>query len=364
MSGRPHRRTCTRRRFKVWRVGGWFRHVLPGLMLPLGLLWMLLVTGAAPSSDESLALARAPTPTVASVEGDPIAHERLFIPLGSPAQAQVRAWTATRPSDARLIERIASQPVAVWLGHADARATVSRTLADAERQKALPIFVTYFLPDRDCGGYSAGGAASPADYETWIREVGNGIGDRRAVIIVEPDALSELSCWTPAVAGRQLTLIRYSVAIFSHLPHVTTYIDAGNSPQGSHWNSVMATRLREAGIAHARGISVNVSNFGSVAAETAYGMHLLAVLGGRWHFIIDTSRDGRGWAPGDPWCNPLGRGLGVPPTAATHDPLVDAYLWIKQPGSSDGPCDGGPPAGQWWPSQALELARNAASHDE
>jgi endoglucanase len=331
------------------------------LSVVLGLWWIWLAPSLAPDSEVSQALAQVDAPTVGSIEGDPIANERLFIPPGSPAQAQVRAWRATRPTDAQLIEKIASQPVAVWLGHTDAPATVGRMLLDAGQQKAVPIFVTYFLPDRDCGGYSAGGAASPTDYERWVREVGHEIGDHQAVIIVEPDALSELSCWNPAVANRQLSLIRYSVTVFSRLPHVTTYIDAGNSPQERSWASVMATRLREAGIAHTRGFSVNVSNFGSVAAETAYGTQLLAALGARWHFIIDTSRDGRGWAPGDPWCNPLGRGLGVPPTASTHEPLVDAYLWIKQPGSSDGPCDGGPPAGQWWPSQALELARNAAS---
>ncbi|MDO0924663.1 glycoside hydrolase family 6 protein [Streptomyces sp. TG1A-8] len=100
------------------------------------------------------------------------------------------------------------------------------------------------------------------------------------------------------------------------------------------------------------------------------------------HFVIDTSRNGLGtWAPepgkysGDPeaWCNAPGRGLGLRPTADTGVPLVDAYLWIKIPGESDGSCTrstGGtidpeygivdPPAGAWWSDQAHALARNAA----
>ncbi|AKN71712.1 glycoside hydrolase [Streptomyces sp. PBH53] len=100
------------------------------------------------------------------------------------------------------------------------------------------------------------------------------------------------------------------------------------------------------------------------------------------HFVIDTSRNGLGaWTPepgkytGDPeaWCNAPGRGLGPRPTADTGVPLVDAYLWIKVPGESDGSCTrntGGaidpeygivdPPAGAWWPDQAHALARNAA----
>jgi endoglucanase len=52
--------------------------------------------------------------------------------------------------------------------------------------------------------------------------------------------------------------------------------------------------------------------------------------------------------------------LGTRPTAASGDPLVDAFLWIKYPGESDGTCAGGPSAGAWWPSYALELAQAAA----
>ena len=101
------------------------------------------------------------------------------------------------------------------------------------------------------------------------------------------------------------------------------------------------------------------------------------------HFVIDTSRNGAGpWDPStsgypDPqdWCNPPGRGLGLRPTADTGHALVDAYLWIKIPGESDGECTRGlgasgetidpewgiidPPAGEWFPEMALDLARNA-----
>ncbi|MGW5026607.1 glycoside hydrolase family 6 protein, partial [Streptomyces albidoflavus] len=48
----------------------------------------------------------------------------------------------------------------------------------------------------------------------------------------------------------------------------------------------------------------------------------------------------------------------TPPTTRTGDPLLDAYLWIKRPGESDGSCRGGPSAGTWWPEYALGLARN------
>lgn len=67
------------------------------------------------------------------------------------------------------------------------------------------------------------------------------------------------------------------------------------------------------------------------------------------------------------------RGLGLRPTADTGNALVDAYLWIKTPGESDGQCNRwappgspnpvrgmmDPPAGAWFPEQALELAQLA-----
>ncbi|MGB8984031.1 MAG: glycoside hydrolase family 6 protein [Anaerolineales bacterium] len=100
------------------------------------------------------------------------------------------------------------------------------------------------------------------------------------------------------------------------------------------------------------------------------------------HFVIDTSRNGQGpWTPAvsypspEDWCNPPDRGLGLLPTADTGFELVDAYLWIKIPGASDGECTRGlgpagetidpewgvidPAAGAWFPEMALDLVQNA-----
>ena len=68
---------------------------------------------------------------------------------------------------------------------------------------------------------------------------------------------------------------------------------------------------------------------------------------------------------GGNWCNPGGRAFGAIPTFATGNPLVDAYLWVKKAGESDGPCGpseggtGAPNAGTWWPQYADMLAINA-----
>ena len=124
----------------------------------------------------------------------------------------------------------------------------------------------------------------------------------------------------------------------------------------------MARRLRSAGVGHVRGFALNVSNFMSNRSSKRYGRALARALGGS-HFVIDTSRNGRGprWANGAPQlCNPPGRGLGRYPTAHTGSRSVDAYLWVKTPGESDGRCHGDPSAGSWWPRYALGLAARAA----
>jgi endoglucanase len=120
----------------------------------------------------------------------------------------------------------------------------------------------------------------------------------------------------------------------------------------------MATRLNQAGISHARGFSLNVSNFIDTNTTSAYGQDLAGRVGGK-PFVIDTSRNGHGAAPDSQWCNPAGRALGQAPTTNTGNRSIDAYLWVKRPGESDGACNGGPAAGNWWTNYALMLAHNA-----
>jgi endoglucanase len=123
----------------------------------------------------------------------------------------------------------------------------------------------------------------------------------------------------------------------------------------------MAERLRRVGIGRAQGFALNVSNFNRTTDETAYG-HAISRTVGRAHFVIDTSRNGRGPTSERAWCNPPGRALGEPPTAAPRGGgwALDALLWIKAPGESDGRCNGGPPAGRWWRDYALGLAARSA----
>ena len=254
------------------------------------------------------------------------------------------------------MDRIAARPTASWLGdwNPDPRVAVDAKVSQAAANGQLPVLVAYAVPHRDCAGHSGGGLAE-ANYRGWIRSLAAGIGHRPAAVILEPDALAQLDCLDAASRQGRLDLLRDAVSVLSGLPATAVYLDAGHSAW--HPASVMAERLQAAGVVRARGFSVNVSNFMPTGSEVSYGEAISARLGGS-HFVVDTSRNGRG--SDGTWCNPTGRGLGTAPTAIAHGAALDAHLWIKYPGESDGPCNGGPPAGQWWPEYALGLAGRAA----
>ncbi len=148
-----------------------------------------------------------------------------------------------------------------------------------------------------------------------------------------------------------MSLLTYAITTLKSKPNIAVYLDAGHSG----WKSVdeMSDLLNKAGIAKANGFALNTSNYSPTASEINYGKQISAKTGNK-HFVIDTSRNGNG-SNGE-WCNPGGRALGEKPSTTTNEPLVDAFLWVKAPGESDGQCNGGPSAGTWWNSYALGLA--------
>jgi endoglucanase len=300
------------------------------------------------------------TAVPAAEAANPFGGARLWVDPGSNAAADAARLRHSDPVAARLLRRIADRPQAIWLGDwtRDPRAEVARQTRRITAAKALPLFVAYNILLRDCGSYSAGGAESATAYRRWIRGLAAGIGRRRAVVILEPDALAGIDCLGVPQRAERMRLLAYAVRAIEARPRAAVYVDAGHSA----WQPAaqMGRRLRRAGVARARGFSLNVSNFRTTASQVRYGRRVSRAAGGK-HFVIDTSRNGRGPAAGGEWCNPPGRGLGTPPrTRRLPSRLVDALLWVKRPGESDGTCNGGPAAGAWWRDYALGLARRAS----
>jgi cellulose 1,4-beta-cellobiosidase len=176
------------------------------------------------------------------------------------------------------------------------------------------------------------------------------------------------------------------------------YIVVNNDTRPSRWidwnqfndeltyAQAFRNRAVQAGFAANIGMLIDTSRNGWGGAARPTGPSTLADLNAR----IDASRTDRRIHKGN-WCNPSGAGLGERPRAAPATG-IDAYVWIKPPGESDGSsefipndegkgfdrmCDptyGGNPrnnnnmtgalpnaplSGHWFPAQFQQLLQNA-----
>ncbi len=299
-----------------------------------------------------------PAPAIRLVDdSNPLAGRPFYVDPISSAMLAAK----NNPSSPEL-STIANTPASFWLDEAfpagRVTSTVSRFAGAAQAAGATPVFTLYAIPYRDCGSYMAGGFGSADAYRGWIDAVAAGLGSMPAAIILEPDALAMADCLSPDQQQERFGLISYAVDALTRDPAAVVYIDAGHS----RWVSaeVIADRLNQAGVARARGFSLNTANFYTTEEQIGFGETISGMTGGA-HYVIDTSRNGAGPATGVAldWCNPPGRALGVAPTTATAGAHADAYLWVKRPGESDGSCNAGDaPGGRFVNELAIELVRN------
>jgi endoglucanase len=266
-----------------------------------------------------------------------------------------------RHAEAAQLKTIAAQPAALWAaGQPGEMPEIKRATVAATSAHAVPVIVAYDLPNRDaCGKFSAASGPTAPQYKNWVNQLAAAIGTGDDIVIVEPDALPDIvrGCLNPAQTAQRYQLLRYAMRQLGALPHARAYLDAGN-PGMFAGPAPLAGPLVRAGIRFGRGFSANVSNFQWTTTVVSWSQQLEQALGYRAGAVIDTSRNGRGpyTGPDTPqWCNPPGRALGPAPALDPGPAGIDAYLWIKDPGASDGPCNGGPPAGQYWPQYAVAL---------
>lgn len=274
------------------------------------------------------------------------------------AVAQLRA--DGRDDDADLLERMAEVPAGIWLVPEEyppgaVGAYVTSLLAASEEAGQVPVIVLYGIPGRDCsGGFSAGGLDEET-YRPWVQEVADAItlaeAEAEVAVVLEPDALpSSIEC---GVRQERVELVGQAVDVLA-TAGITTYVDAGHSD----WvpATTIARMLEDVGIDRVRGFSTNVSNYQTDEDELAWAERLSELVGGT-HWVTDRGRNGNGAT--DDWCNPTGRALGELPGFVDDGTGLDAYLWIKPPAESDGTCNGGPPAGEVYLDQAVQLAQAA-----
>jgi len=353
----------------------------------------------------------------ATKDANPLAGARLYV--NPDFTRMIEMMAARTPAQAPALKKLAVQPTAVWLDSVKRVPSVSRHLDEARRQQVagappvVPVFVVYDLPGRDCAAKASSGEFSVKDEARYQHEYIDAIAaafrahpSQPVVIILEPDSLANLatnlgleSC--AAAEGAYRRGIAYAISKLS-LPNVSIYLDAAHGGWLG-WKRNL-TKIAEifrsvldaaGGSEHIRGFAVNVSNYNPTKVvggrrgspsdpgpdELSYVDDLRQALSEVGihdkGFVIDTARNGRLGirANGANWCNIARAGLGERPHVAPV-PGIDAYLWIKPPGESDGTSDpraprfdsncaspealpGAPQAGELFPAYLLDLVKNA-----
>ncbi|KAJ9156478.1 Glucanase [Pleurostoma richardsiae] len=295
----------------------------------------------------------------------------------------------------------------VWVSDRAGLANIDSAVAAARaEQRATGVpqivgLVLYNLPDRDCSGGESSGELRSRDggLEIYKREFvapfAEKVGaapDLTFAVVLEPDSLAN------AVTNQQIDFCRCAIPTYEEgiayairslqFEHVHLYIDAANGgwlgwdahlePAAKEFAKVV--RMAGPG-SRIRGFATNVSNFNPYLAEqrekyTEWSRswdesHYVSTLatyleaeGLPARFIIDQGRvalPGARQAWGE-WCNVAPAGFGMPPGTSVANPYVDAIVWIKPGGESDGQIGetkGAPPAGQWFESYAEMLVECA-----
>ncbi|MEV7519813.1 glycoside hydrolase family 6 protein [Streptomyces sp. NPDC091371] len=336
----------------------------PRRRLPTVLGLLLLLAAAPACSDGPSAEPGTPAATAGAAGAAESSESPFWVDPQSAAARQVAAWEAAgRHSDAQVLRRIADRPMALWAAGDDPGPGIRRAAAGSRAAGRTMVLTAHNIPYRGCGRDSAAGGAKDARaYRGWIGAFADGIAGQKAVVVLEPGAVAHVvdGCTRAEHHAERYRLLSEAVDRLKRNRNTKVYLDAGD-PAWIRDPMDLVQPLYKAGLERADGFALNVSGFQPEAAARAYGAKISKAAGGK-HFVIDTSRNGDGPLSGDrvqARCNPPGRSLGPAPTDRTGDPLVDAYLWVKRPGESDGTCRGGPAAGTWWPDYALGLARRA-----
>jgi endoglucanase len=280
---------------------------------------------------------------------------------------QEHAAAIAASPQASLLVKIADQPEANRFslysqggGPGAIYAQVHKIVCDnmAADPGSVPIFTTFFL-------YQAGYCETRGEilahrhtFERQINEMARGIDRRPAVMLLELDAVGASRCMQhngglSAWEGD----MRYEINKLAALPHTVVYIEAGyadGNPPG-----YTAHVLNAAGINKIRGFFTNDTHEDWTINEVRWGERVSRLTHGA-NFIVNTATNGQGpLVPAnrvhdgnEVLCNPPGRGIGPLPQVNPGYAHVDAFLWTAPPGNSSGGCNGGPPAGTFWPAKA------------
>ncbi|KAF8752867.1 Glycosyl hydrolases family 6 [Rhizoctonia solani] len=276
--------------------------------------------------------------------------------------------------------KVAEVPVFIWISDTAAVSTISGYLKDAAAiqkstgKKQIVQLVVYNLPDRDCSAKASDGEfhldnAGEARYEAYIKAVASQLQrypEVSVAVSLEPDSIGNLvtnlsvpKCGNAAPAHKRLLGLAISLL---QLPNVSLYLDGAHAgwlgwPDNlAPTASVLAEILNNAKARNpkstVRGLVTNVSNYNGLGNQEQQGRDelkyindlapLLTAAGYPAHFLVVRPRSI--WKPGGGprrWrlVQLQVRWFRTSPSATTPSSLIDAIVWVKPGGESDGTSD-------------------------
>ena len=204
---------------------------------------------------------------------------------------------ANQDREAHLVETMVTTPSGIWFTRGtpeQVRIDVTDVVERGGRRAEVPVLVTYNHPFLDCSGYGASGARDTAAYRAWIDAFAAGIGNERAIVILEPSSLGLLpygkrldgrrdECRPTAADANgtrvpapgatpdeRFTQLSYAIdTLARHAPHALVYLDGTHS----WWLPVpdMAYRLARVGVDRTAGFFLNAGNYQPTRRLVQYG---------------------------------------------------------------------------------------------
>lgn len=282
------------------------------------------------------------------------------------------AYQAAAPGSTRkrLLAKIALRSRTRWFtslnSTAEMQSKVHTYIADLQQQGSnvlTPMALFRQFPGHESNKAEPWTRQMRRAYKRWYVATAKGIGNSRALVILEPDLPVILKdAWRPDIRQRLVTYAAHTLKTLA--PNASVYIDAGSAD----WLTpdAAARLLKRSGVAYIRGFALGGTHYDTTERNIKYGRQVrarLAALGiPNKHFVIDTSDNGHGftWSdylqrhPNSDPRNPIVcqtksqrvcETLGIPPTWKVAEPKwhlsgtaatiarrwVDAYVWYNRP---------------------------------
>lgn len=264
-------------------------------------------------------------------------------------------WIRTHKRDTRaraLAADLRSQPVGIFIDDQPhtAKAQVERVSRAANSPRRIPMFIASRQLEPRCTTDDQ----DTRDLNAWISAITAGIGDRRAVVVLEPYALVDWACLDQ---GQRITRTRQlgsSVRTLQGARNVSILLGIGSAASNSA--ATTAHRLLDVGLSGVDGVVANFSQYESTKQSSMFARGVRSELGSKHSglfLLVDTARSG---APVKTTCNPIGAKAGQR-SFLTGDASRVKKFWLTPPGLSDGPCGAAPRTRQreFDPDLAMQL---------